>query len=331
MSTHRAHRPPDAVPRVRSATFRRAAMGLAVLLAVGAAGSALGPRARRWLRPPPPRQAAKPEVPFSRIYQIDERLWVIPGGGGNTAVFLTAEGLVVIDPKFPEFGPQVLEEIRRVTDQPIALVITTHSHNDHFGGVLAMEKHVPVVMHERTARNIAKLRGTGNPDELDGHPVRTFDESLTLFEGPDQIELRYFGPAHTDGDIVVVIKAFGVMHAGDLFRAKRNPIINLPWGGSPSEFPVTLAHAVNGVHGVSRVITGHADVVPWQAFVEYSQFVELLVRHGRAQMDAGRTWNEAVASFAPPAPFGDYDLRTLPNTMQDIYKGETPWWKVWVR
>jgi len=313
----------------RTARRWAAAVLLGSVAVVGA--GVLAPRAWRRLRPPPPRPAAAPEVPFGRIYQIDERLWVIPGGGGNTAVFLTSHGVVVIDPKLPAFGPQVLEEIRRVTDQPIALAITTHSHNDHFGGVLAMEKHVPVVMHERTARNIAKLRGTGNPAELDGHPVRTFDESLTLFEGPDQIELRYFGPAHTDGDVVVVIKAFGVMHAGDLFRAKRNPIINLPWGGSPSEFPVTLAHAVNGIHGVSRVITGHADVVPWQVFVEYSQFVELLVRHGRAQMDAGRTWNDAVASFAPPAPFSDYDLRTLPNTMQDIYKGATPWWKVWVR
>ncbi|MGE3955219.1 MAG: MBL fold metallo-hydrolase [Vicinamibacterales bacterium] len=297
---------------------------LALLAAYGVGGYTWRRMATRL--PPPPREAP---APVGTIEQVADHLWMIPGGGGNTAVFETATGVVVVDPKFPQFGAAVVEQVRRVTATPITHAIATHSHNDHFGGIVALPPTVQVVMHRQAAINVARLRGTGDPNRFEGRPVTTFEDRLTLFDGPDAVDLYFFGPAHTNGDVVVVFRAAGVMHAGDLFRAKRNPNINLPWGGSPAEFPATLQRTIDAVPGVSRVITGHSTVVGWQDFVEYSRFVNLLVRHVRSEKDAGRPWNVAMRSFRPPPEFSDYDLSTLFGTVQDIYKGLTPWWNVW--
>jgi cyclase len=263
------------------------------------------------------------------MIQVADRLYVIPQGGGNTAVFVASNGVIVVDPKVPENGEAVVAAIRTVTDKPITYVVTTHAHGDHFGGVGAMPAGAQVVAQERTARNIAKLRRTGDPHTFDGRSVRTFGEAMTLLEGPDAVDLFYFGRAHTDGDALVVFRAAGVMLAGDMFPGKTNPIINLPWGGDPREYPATIRRAVTHIKGVDRVITGHGPVLHWEDFVKYGEFNQQLLEHIQREMALGHEWNQALESFVVAPEFSDYRLDRLWGTVQDMYKGLTPWWHVW--
>jgi glyoxylase-like metal-dependent hydrolase (beta-lactamase superfamily II) len=284
--------------------------------------------ARLW-RPEAPAIPIPPRPPVGDIFQVADRLYVVPGGGGNTAVFLTRQGLVVVDPKFEERGADTLAQIRTITDLPIVTVINTHAHVDHFGGNTAMPPSVPIVVQERTAANIPKIRHAGDPRSFDGRPVRTFRTTLTLFEGEDAVDLYYFGRAHTDGDAFVVFRAAGVMCAGDMFPKKKAPVMNLPWGGSARDYAPTLERAVANVHGVSRVITGHDGVVPWSDLVDYAEFNRRLLDHVVAERAAGKDWNVAKREFVLPPKFSDYDLEELINTLHDMYKDMTPWWHFW--
>jgi glycosyltransferase involved in cell wall biosynthesis/glyoxylase-like metal-dependent hydrolase (beta-lactamase superfamily II) len=278
-----------------------------------------------------PRPQAVPAVrtPVGEIRQIAERLYLIPGSGGNTAVFVTAAGPVVVDAKFPEDGAAVLAQIRTVTPLPVVHAISTHSHSDHFGGILAMPVTTRVVLQANTARNIAKLRGTGDAHSLEGRPVQTFDDRLTLLDGVEAVDLYWFGPAHTSGDTFVVFREAGVMHAGDVFPDRAAPIVNLAWGGDPRTYAATMSRAIGEIHGVTRVITGHGDVLSWDDFVQYAGFNRLLLEHVKKEMDAGHDWKHARDSFVLPETFKDYQLTRLPATLQDMYKGLTPWWHFW--
>jgi glyoxylase-like metal-dependent hydrolase (beta-lactamase superfamily II) len=273
--------------------------------------------------------ASGPRSAVGDIYPVADNLYVIPGGGGNTAVFVTKTDVLVVDPKYPESGAAVLEQIRRVTPLPVTYAIATHSHNDHFGGILAMPKTTRVVLQENTAANIAKLRRTGDPAVLDGRAVQTFNDRVTLFDGDNQVDLYYFGPAHTNGDTFVVFRNAGVMHAGDVFPGKAPPIMNLAWGGSPQRFAATIARAASNIQVVTKVITGHGDVVPWEDFVTYAEFNRLLLEHVTAEMNAGQDWKHAQQNFFVPPQFSDYRMERLPQTLQDMYKGLTPWWHFW--
>src|SRR5215831_5153387 len=57
------------------------------------------------------------------------------GGGANTLVRVTNQGLIVVDTKNPsdENFHRLMEEIKSVTDQPVKYVINTHHHPDHVG------------------------------------------------------------------------------------------------------------------------------------------------------------------------------------------------------
>ncbi|MCE2543796.1 MAG: MBL fold metallo-hydrolase, partial [Acidobacteria bacterium] len=53
--------------------------------------------------------------------------------GGNTAVFLTSDGVVLVDTKYQGYGPDILAEVRKITDKPVTTIINTHTHYDHSG------------------------------------------------------------------------------------------------------------------------------------------------------------------------------------------------------
>ena len=92
------------------------------------------------------------------VDKIKDNLYVLKGGGGNTAVFLTSNGVAVVDTKNPGWGPPLLEKIKSITNKPITTIINTHTHGDHtsgqmeFAGVTA-----EVVTHDNTKANMAKL------------------------------------------------------------------------------------------------------------------------------------------------------------------------------
>mgnify|MGYP001465760728 CR=1 FL=1 len=50
------------------------------------------------------------------------------GGGGNTAIFLASEGVVLVDTKISGYGPDIMDHVRELTDTPVTTIINTHTH-----------------------------------------------------------------------------------------------------------------------------------------------------------------------------------------------------------
>src|SRR5215472_9232191 len=69
-----------------------------------------------------------------KLNKVKEDLYEIEGDGGNVAVYLTDEGVILIDDKFDQDHEQIVANVKNVTSQPIKYVINTHYHADHSGG-----------------------------------------------------------------------------------------------------------------------------------------------------------------------------------------------------
>ena len=89
-----------------------------------------------------------------------------------------------------------------------------------------------------------------------GLPKRTFKDTWTMGSGADQIDLRYFGPAHTGGDAFVIFRPHRVMHVGDTMPTRDLPIMDKNNGGSGLSYSATLAKAA-AVKNVETIINGH--------------------------------------------------------------------------
>jgi cyclase len=262
-------------------------------------------------------QPQRPRIPpTGTIKKIRDNLYVIPGAGGNTTVFVTQGGVVLVDTKLPNNGEAILNQVRSVTDKPVSTIINTHSHPDHIGSNEYFTASVEVVAHENTRKWMAaNPRVASNPAAM---PHRTFTDRMTFGSGDDRIELYYFGAGHTDGDAFIVFPARRAMAAGDLFAWKMAPLIDPMAGGSVLALPDTLEKAVKGIPNVDTVIEGHGDVNTWEGFRAYVQFNRALVEAAKTGM--GQKTAEEIAADLRPA----FPVFTKQELLTDMEYGGTP-------
>jgi glyoxylase-like metal-dependent hydrolase (beta-lactamase superfamily II) len=283
---------------------RRRLLPAIVVLGLGVAGVAA--------------QQQRPRIPpTGAIKSVRDNLYVIPGAGGNTTVFVTQGGVVLVDTKLPNNGEAILTQVRTVTGKPVSMIINTHSHPDHIGSNEYFPASVEVVAHENTRKWMAaNPRVASNPAAM---PDRTFTDRMTLGSGDDRIELYYFGAGHTNGDAFIVFPARRAMAAGDIFAWKMAPLIDPMAGGSVLALPGTLEKAVKGIQNVDTVIEGHGDVNTWEGFREYVQFNRALVDAATAGMGK-KTAEEIAGELRPKFP-----VLTKEQLLQDLEYGGTPW------
>jgi cyclase len=271
----------------------------------------------------PPPQPAQPAPKVAEIEKLRDNLFVIKGGGGNTAAFITEKGVVVVDTKNPGWGQAILDKIKTVTDKPVSTIINTHTHGDHTGSNEFFGASVETVVQENTKTNMEKMDAFKG-DKAQFLPKKTYKDKMSLGSGKEKIDLYYFGPAHTDGDTFVVFPALKVMHAGDVFAGKSTPFIDTRNGGSGEGYSKTLAKAVAGVKRVDEVITGHSTVMKWAEFKEFATFHKDLFTWAKGQHKAGKSVDEAAAAYQLPEKYAAYTVRkegfgNIKNALQAMY------------
>jgi cyclase len=277
---------------------------LGILLAAGAVSIAA-------------RQGAQQPQPLG-IEKVRENLFMITGAGGNTAAFITATGVVVVDTKNPNNGARILEQIKSVTDKPVTMIINTHTHGDHVGSNKEFPASVEVVVHANTRTNMERMPAFQG-DGAAYLPKRTFTDRQTLLSGADRIDLYYFGRGHTNGDAIVVFPALRVAHTGDLFAAPGTPIMDVNNGGSGLAYPDTVKKAAAGIKGVDTVIPGHSAVTTWAAFAEYGEFMQALVSAIQQAHKEGKTADDALAGLTLPEKFKSYNMGRAKGNITAIY------------
>ena len=263
-------------------------------------------------------QSPTPAPKVIEVEKLRDNLFMLKGGGGNTAVFVRSNGVVVVDTKIPGWGQPILDKIKELTDKPVTTIINTHTHFDHVSGNVEFPANVDVVVQENTKTNMQKMSvATGMPPSAvptnifqdhngRGLPTRTFNDRLTLGAGADQIDLYYFGRGHTNGDAWVVFPALRAMHAGDIFAGKRPPLLDANNGGSGVAIGASLAKAAATIKNVDSIITGHSTVMTMDELKQYADFNTDFLTWVEAELKAGKSVDEAAAEYKLPEKYTGY-------------------------
>ena len=275
--------------------------------------------------------AAQPAAPkVVEVEKLRDNLFMLKGGGGNTAVFVGTTGVVVVDTKLPDWGRPVLEAIRNLTRKPITTIINTHTHGDHVSGNVEFPATVEVIVQENTAANMKEMRAStqtapsGQPPNIfkanngRGMPTKTFKDRMTIGTGADRIDLYYFGRGHTDGDAWVVFPTLRAMHAGDIFSGKNIPGLDAVNGGSGLEIADSLTKAADTVKNVDTIITGHSRTMTMADLREYAQFNRDFANDVRTAKAAGKSADEVAKTWKIPAKYADYTAPIPVRLLQNV-------------
>ncbi len=263
---------------------------------------------------PPAQQGPK----IVEVEKVKDNLYVLKGGGGNTAVFVGTNGVTVVDAKNPGWGQPILDKIKELTPKPVTLLINTHTHGDHVSGNVEFPATVDIVVQENTKTNMEKMP-IFKDNAGRGMAKRTFKDKMTLGSGKDRVDLYYFGRGHTNGDAWVVFPAARVMATGDMFAWKDAPRIDNANGGSGLAYAQTVGRALATVNNVDTLVVGHSPLRTVAELREYQRFMTDFVAAVRDAFKAGKTVDDAAASIDLSAKYQDYQKQRYKAAVQSIY------------
>jgi cyclase len=281
---------------------------LTALIAVGALGYVVA-------------QQPQSQDKVVEVEKLKDNLFVLKGGGGNTTVFVQSDGITVVDTKNPGWGAPILAKIKELSPKPITTVINTHTHGDHVSGNVEFPATVDIIVQQNTAANMKQMRGVtglakpGAPptpnifeqNQWKGMPKKTFNDKMTLFKGPDQVDLYYFGRGHTNGDAWILFPAHRVLTAGDIVSGKNLPLLDANNGGSGAAIGDTIAKAHTTLSKMAdTVVTGHSTQMTMPELLEYAQFNQEFLASVREAKKSGKGVEDVVKSWTMPAKYKGY-------------------------
>lgn len=254
------------------------------------------------------------------LIKLKDDLYVIHNSvaPGNTTVLVTGEGVLLVDDKFDVDHAGILEQLRKVTDQPIKYVVNTHHHMDHTGGNAKMQAmNAVIVASEQARENMLDNRQPGLPNIAVDHRAQ-------LYLGGTRVELYYFGRAHTNGDIVVYFPADHVLASGDIFTygdanetaLPRPELIDYAGGGSAKEWPKTLAGALQ--LDFDAVVPGHGDVTTKQEMARFREGTLALRTRMHEMLLQKKTRDEIAAMVQTEFHWGQMQMSHLDGAIAEM-------------
>lgn len=264
------------------------------------------------------------------VLPVQGNVYMLVGAGGNMAMQVGKDGVLLVDTMYAGMSDKVLAAIRSVSDKPIRYIINTHVHGDHTGGNENLAKAGSTIAGGNVVGDIGASAGEGatiiaaqqvldRMSRKDGNtpaapsdawPTDTYitDEKDLFFNG-EAIQIFHQPNAHTDGDSIVFFRRSDVVVTGDIFVTTGYPVIDLARGGSYQGLLDGLNHIIDITipagkqEGGTYVIPGHGRLCDEADVVEYRDMMTILRDRFADMIRRGMT----LEQFKAQKPSRDYD------------------------
>ena len=243
---------------------------------------------------------------------LGQGLFMFSGDGGDVTAIVDSGSTLLIDSGVDTRVTELSDAIFKAAMRPVTRLVNTHWHFDHTGGnVFFGSEGVTIIGQENVKKRLSSVQNVPFVGLRDGHyppeslPTITYSSSMTLRQGPQQLTLVNYGPAHTDGDTVVYVSPANVAVVGDIFSNHFYPIIDLASGGSIDGVIHSLDEILARTDEQTKIVPGHGPVATRANLEEYR---DMLVQVRQRIVDliaAGKTIDEAVAA----APTREFDAK----------------------
>lgn len=314
---------------LQTAACMIAALGACALLAMPA-GAAPKPAAKS---EPDAAKAAPPEAELHMLH-VQGNVWMIVGAGGNVAVQVGDQGVLVVDTGLQQNATKLLAAIRQIAGgdrKVIRYVINTHMHPDHIGGNEVIRKAGETIMGGNVGRD--DIRGQQGAtvfahENVELHEVepdasgKTVPKALWPTEtiAVDNYDFYFNGEAiimvhphnaHTDGDFIVYFRKSDVIVAGDIYVNTTYPIIDVAHGGGINGLLdglndiIDIAVPADKQEGGTLIIPGHGRLADEADVVEFRDMNTIIRDRIQDMINRGKTLDEVRAA----KPTFDYDGR----------------------
>ncbi|WFU85375.1 MBL fold metallo-hydrolase [Bradyrhizobium sp. CIAT3101] len=245
-----------------------------------------------------------------KTYKLRNNISALEGSGGNIAVLTGPDGKLLVDAGIGVSRPQLSKALAELGGEPIAHLINTHWHFDHAdGNEWLSAAGAKILAHENTRKHLSVVQRVEDWDynflalPASAVPAEVFTKEQNLKLNGASIALRYYGPAHTDGDISVMFAEANILHAGDTFWNGIYPFIDHSTGGSIDGMIAASDANLAAANNDTIIIPGHGKPVSNKAELQGFRDMLVAIRDNVGNLKKqGKTRDETVAA-KPTAAF----------------------------
>lgn len=259
-------------------------------------------------------------TPGTEIVELEAGVYArLHEGLTNAGIIIGDDSVLVIDSlRVPSFARDLIQDVKTITDKPIGFVIDTHSHWDHSWGNEEFPE-ATIIGHKNCYAEMIdmewneewrkKVVSSNDPWSEEGHlvnitpPNMTFETSMQLYFGGRELDLKYFGRAHTSGDIYIHLPKEKIVFTGDVAQDGGVPYLGDCY---PADWPETDNQLAS--LPIERFMSGHGPIGDHNALVEAKDFIHTLVdsvKHAIADgQDSSQASKYVINEMSPK--YGDW-------------------------
>lgn len=244
--------------------------------------------------------------------KVADGLYVLFGAGGNIAVSIGADGVLIVDDQFPAMMDKIEAEIGRLGGDGVDYAINTHWHFDHAEGNNTLgPKGTTIVAHAKARDDMARggmvnlviAKYNQQPYPMEALPSITYTDSMSLHYNGGPVSLLHFAPAHTTGDSAIYFEGVNAVHLGDVFNNSGYPFIDVDSGGSIDGMIKFCKQTLAAIKPDTIVIPGHGPVTDTAALQRYIYMLETMRERVANMIEDGMSLEEVMAAN----PTGKFD------------------------
>jgi cyclase len=234
------------------------------------------------------------------VLAVQGNVYVIAGAGGNVAVQVGDDGVLLVDTGLTQYSDKVMAAIHQLSSKPIRFLVNTNARPDHTGGNELFAKAgskmgggllvggyagdgAMVIAHEAVLKAMSAPAGKTAPTPSAAWPTDAYPgESKEIYANAEGIEVLHPGAANTDGDSIVYFRRSDVVVTGDIFSMTSYPVIDLQKGGSFNGVLAALNRVIDITipkdwqEGGTMVIPGHGRIADEADVVEYRDMITII-------------------------------------------------------
>jgi len=247
-------------------------------------------------------------TPGTEIVELETGVFArLHEGLTNAGIIVGDESVLVIDSlRVPSFARDLIKDVKDITNKPIKFVIDTHSHWDHswgneefpdatiIGHKNCYAEMVDVEWNEQWRK---KVTSSNDPWSEEGNivnitpPNMTFETSMQMYFGGRELDLKYFGKAHTSGDIYIHLPNEKIVFTGDVAQDGGVPYLG-------DCYPVDWPETDNKLAAlpIERFVSGHGPIGNHQALQGARNFIHNLVNSVKSAIADGQNATQASES-----------------------------------
>jgi len=279
-----------------------AAISLSLLargpLSAQAPSTSSGPAPAGTPAPVNPATPVRMPPPVTEFRSLRGNVGLFTGRGGTIGWLAAPDALVAVDTQFPDTAEIFLQGMPGRAGRKLDAVINTHHHGDHTGGNGVFRPVTQTIVAQANVPELMLAAAKRSPNApAPTLPDATFPERWRHDFGGETIAARYFGPAHTRGDIAVHFEKANVVDTGDLVFNRIYPVIDRPGGASirgwigvletlTKTYPADAIYLFGHGHQKFGVTGGHADMLVFR------DYLAAMLAHVETEIKAGKTKDE---------------------------------------